>query len=376
MRLHPGPFLSTVEYCRDAPRRALSSGPVVLTSLSFGRISDAMSTRTLGGLIGGLAFLGVLGCTGAAPVSEPAPSEATAASVPAASDINQRFAGTWRLIGVERLDADDRPLPPPAPPAFGAPNGVGLLMYDPAGYMGVVIMQDARASYADTRPTADEARRTLSSYTSYFGTYTIDEGAGIITHHVEGNLSPNGTGADNRRAYEFDDDTLVLMPPRGSSGVQLRITWRREPELLGLTSEHRKFIGFWRYTSTERRADDGEVLPAASWENGFVIYTASGHMAVHLVRPDRQPYAASPPIDAEVLAALGSYASYFGPYTIDPDARVVVHDRIGNIRPGGVAPARRGYAFRDDTLILQPPATMVDGREVKSFLTWTRLSED
>ena len=184
-------------------------------------------------------------------------------------------------------------------------------MYDPAGYMGVVIMQDARASYADTRPTADEARRTLSSYTSYFGTYTIDEGAGIITHHVEGNLSPNGTGADNRRAYEFDDDTLVLMPPRGSSGVQLRITWRREPELPGLTAEHRKFIGFWRYTSTERRADDGEVLPAASWENGFVIYTASGHMAVHLVRPDRQPYAASPPTDAEVLAALGSYASYF-----------------------------------------------------------------
>ena len=88
-------------------------------------------------------------------------------------------------------------------------------MYDPVGYMGVVIMQDARASYAETRPTADEARRTLSSYTSYFGTYTIDEGAGIITHHVEGNLSPNGTGADNRRAYEFDDDTLVLMPPRG-----------------------------------------------------------------------------------------------------------------------------------------------------------------
>ena len=381
MRLHPGPFFclwpSTAAMPASSLRRRTQADLFVLTSPSFGRISDAMSMRRLGALLGGLGVLGVLSCTGTAPAGEPAPSEARASSVPAASDINQQFAGTWRLIGVERLDADDRPLPPPAPPAFGAPNGVGFLMYDPAGYMGVVIMQDARAVYADTRPTADEARRTLSSYTSYFGTYTIDEDAGIITHHVEGNLHPNGTGVDNRRAYELDDDTLVLMPPRGSSGVQLRITWRREPELPGLTAEHRKFIGFWRYTSIERRADDGQVLPAASWENGFVIYTESGHMAVHLVRPDRQPYAASQPTDEEVLSALGSYASYFGPYTIDLDERLVVHDRIGNLRPSGVNTlARRGYAFMDDTLILQPPATMVDGREVKSFLTWTRLSED
>ena len=89
-------------------------------------------------------------------------------------------------------------------------------------------MQDARAPYADTRPTADEARMALSSYTAYFGTYTIDEAERVITHHVEGNLSPNGTGVDNRRAYEVVDDTLILMPPRGSSGIQLRIIWRRK----------------------------------------------------------------------------------------------------------------------------------------------------
>ena len=133
-------------------------------------------------------------------------------------------------------------------------------------------------------------------------------------------------------------------------------TWRREPELPGLTAEHRKFIGFWRYTSTERRADDGEVLPAASWENGFVIYTASGHMAVHLVRPDRQPYAASPPTDAEVLAALGSYASYFGTYTIDEGAGIITHHVEGNLSPNGTgADNRRAYEFDDDTLVLMPP---------------------
>ena len=339
-----------------------------------------MVVKTLGALPCCVGLLGVMSCTGAAPASGPESVEARDATSPTARDITQRFAGTWRLVRVERLDADDwpLPLPSPEPPAFGAPNAVGFIMYDPAGYMGVVIMQDARAPYADTRPTAGEARMALSSYTAYFGTYTIDEAERVITHHVEGNLSPNGTGVDNRRAYELVDDTLILMPPRGSSGIQLRIIWRREADLAVLTAEHRKFIGFWRYASTERRADDGEVLLTTSWEDGLLVYTASGHMAVHLARPERQPYAAGPATDEEeVLAALGSYASYFGPFTIDPNERLVVHERIGNINPGGVnTPARRGYEFRADTLILQPPATMVDGREVKSFLTWTKISED
>ena len=339
------------------------------------------ATRSLCALLGCVGLLGVISCSRAAPVGESVPSDMSAVVLPATadrpfSDINQQFAGTWRMIRVERLDADDRPLPAPEPPAFGAPNGVGFLMYDPTGFMGVVIMQDGRTPYADTRPTADEARTTLSSYTSYFGPYTIDEAAGVITHHVEGNLGPNGTGVDNRRVYEFvDHDTLVLMPPRGRSGVQLRLTWRREPDLPGLTAEQRRFVGFWRYTSTERRADGGDVLPVAQYENGVLMYTTSGHMAVHLVRPGRRAYAAIPATDEEVLAALRSYASYFGQYAIDADqdADVVVHDRLGNLNPRGVNTTRRGYEFRDNTLILQPPAARVDGREVKSFLTWTKI---
>jgi len=329
------------------------------------------------GLAAGLGCLAVVGCGAGPAAPDDAPVSLEAASPATAMvDIDQRFAGNWRLIHVDRLDADDRPLPPREAPAFGAPGAVGFLMYDPAGYMGVVIMQAEREPYAAQQPTADEARLGLSSYTSYFGSYTIDEAEGIITHHVEGSLGPNGTGVDNRRAYEFVDDTLVLMPPRGASGEQLRLTWRREPELPALTAEHRRFVGFWRYTSIERRAEDGEVLPAAAFETGVLMYTASGHMAVHLVRPDRQPYAASPPVDAEVLAALGSYVSYFGPYTIHPDESLVVHDRIGNLSPAGVGtPARRGYEFVGDRLILQPPGTTVDGREVKSFLSWTRMSE-
>ena len=208
------------------PSRLAAPASVVLTFPLVRAYAWRDVVKALGALLCCVGLLGAMSCTGAAPAGEPEPVEARDATSPTSRDVTQRFAGTWRLVRVGRLDADDRPSP--EPPAFGAPNAVGFSMYDPAGFMGVVIMQDARAPYADTRPTADEARMALSRYTAYFGTYTIDEAERVITHHVEGNLSPNGTGVDNRRAYEVVDDTLILMPSRGSSGIRLRIIWRRK----------------------------------------------------------------------------------------------------------------------------------------------------
>ena len=281
------------------------------------------------------------------------------------------------MTRVERLDADDRPLPAPDPPAFGAPNGVGFLMYDPAGFMGVVIMQDGRTPYADTRPTADEARMALSSYTSYFGPYTIDETNGVITHHVEGSLGPNGTGVDNRRAYEFvDDDTLVLcrhavaqecscVSPGDGNRTCLGCQTRSEG--LSGSGDTPRPSGAPTMAKCSRPRSSRTVFscipPPDTWR---CISCARG--ASHTPRARRPT--------RRCCSHWGQYASYFGPFVIDPaaDEDVVVHNRIGHINPRSAnTPARRGYEFRDNTLILQPPATMVDGREVKSFLTWTKI---
>jgi hypothetical protein len=60
---------------------------------------------------------------------------------------------------------------------------------------------------------------------------------------------------------------------------------------------------------------------------------------------------------------------------VNENERVVVHDRIGSTSPAGSGTAApRGYEFRDNTLILKPPPSTVDGQEVQSFLTWERLS--
>ena len=71
----------------------------------------------------------------------------------------------------------------------------------------------------------DEALAALRSYVSYFGTYTVNEAEGYLTHHLQGNVSPPSASNDNKRFYEFSGNQLVLMPPVGDSSVQLRIVW-------------------------------------------------------------------------------------------------------------------------------------------------------
>lgn len=320
-----------------------------------------------------------------APACAPAPADTldtSAAVTPAVvagdtsdTDARQQFAGTWELVRVERYGADGELLPPPAPPGFGAGSPLGYIMYDGDGHMGVVIQQDGREPYAGDRRTPEEALAAVTSYTSYFGPYTVNEAEGYVTHHLEGSLSPGGRGRDNQRFFEFSGDQLALKPPAGASGIQLRIVWERVPDLAELTDEHRRFSGFWEFDSVSRRTADGESLPATQWRAGYIIYTPSGQMAVHLARPDRQLYADGGPTPEEADAALGSYASYFGPFTIHADEGYVVHHRIGNTSPSGVGTdAQRFYEFAGNQLILKPPPAMVDGRAVQSFIHWNRIS--
>ena len=325
-------------------------------------------------LLGSVGLAALSGCQEVAPRAEQA--SATEAS---GGDAIDRFVGTWKLVGVERTRADGELLPAPEPPAFGSPGPIGFIMYDPGGYMGVVIMQSGRQPYAGDQRIPEEARALLTSYTSYFGTFTVNEAEGFVTHHVEGNLNPGGVGADNKRFFEFSGNRLILKPPPADSGVRTRIVWERVPDLdlAELTPEHRKFGGFWEIDRVERRTVDGEVLPTNQYAEGYIIYMPSGHMAVHLMRPDRPQYADTRPTPEEAEAALSTYGSYFGPFTIHADEGYVVHHRIGNINPNQMGTdAQRFYEFSGNQLILKPPVATIDGEQVQSYIHWNRISTD
>ncbi len=256
---------------------------------------------------------------------------------------------------------------------------LGYIIYDPAGYMGVTIMQPDRPPYAGNQRTPEEALASYSSYSSYFGTFTVNEAEGFLTHHLEGSLNTRGAGSDYKRFYALSGNRLTLRPPAGENGNKTLLTWEKLPDLAEseLTETHKRLFGFYRIESVSRRIVDGESLPANQYDTAFIIYAPSGHMAVHLMRPGREPYAGTRTTPEEALAAVQTYGSYFGPFSVHEDEGYLVHHRIGALAPRQtVIDARRLYELTDTHLTLRPPAgTNREGRQVQSALRWARISD-
>jgi len=76
--------------------------------------------------------------------------------------------------------------------------------------------------YTGRAMTADEAKASLADYVAYFGTYTIDERAGTVTHHRQASVQP-GELTDYVRNYEFAGDRLILRPV----GTKQEVVWER-----------------------------------------------------------------------------------------------------------------------------------------------------
>ena len=158
-------------------------------------------------------------------------------------------------------------------------------------------------------------------------------------------------------------------PPASSCATSGRGSRRRRT----VGDEARRFLGFWEIDRIERRTVDGTELPTGQFAAGYLVYMPSGYMAVHLMRSDRRPYEGPRPTVLEAHAAMGSYASYFGPFSVDAGEGVVVHHRAGHLDPGSIGvDAPRAFEFRDGQLILRPPVATIDGQEVQTSVFWNR----
>jgi hypothetical protein len=130
----------------------------------------------------------------------------------AEGEIRRKLQGAWRYIGT-RLNGQnwDR----------GA-NPKGMIYYGPHGEMSVQIAPDVARTRAANVMTPDDAFLALKDYIAYFGTYSIDEAAGTVTHHRQATIQPGDAG-DFVRRIEFIGDRLVLRPPNST----LEVTWER-----------------------------------------------------------------------------------------------------------------------------------------------------
>jgi len=108
------------------------------------------------------------------------------------------------------------------------------VMFDDGGRMSIHLMNPERSQFASgdfLRPTAEERREAFNGYFGYFGAYSVDETADVVSFHVEGAAYPNYIGTDQKRFFSLEGNRLTLRtPPERAGGADITyvIVWERE----------------------------------------------------------------------------------------------------------------------------------------------------
>jgi hypothetical protein len=144
-------------------------------------------------------------------------------------------------------------------------------------------------------------------------------------------------------------------------------------------SDTAKFVGTYSLIITEQKDPaTGKWTSSPTFNsNGYIIYSNTGQMAVH-IQPKVRQRLSSPPKPEEAQAAIRGYTAYFGTYTVNEKEKFVTHHRVGQINPGGAVDAKRFYDFVTtpqgrERLILTPAPADGGGKEkATSHLIWER----
>ncbi len=143
----------------------------------------------------------------------------SALSLRSTPQIEERFVGTWRLVAFERRGPDGELQP--STNSFSN----GLLIYTSTGHISQQLTREDRQQFSG-RASGEEAQEALYSYLAYFGTFTVNEGEGAVTHHRQAHLIP-GRVTDGIRYYRFMGNRLMLTAPPGGEDVTTTLTWER-----------------------------------------------------------------------------------------------------------------------------------------------------
>jgi hypothetical protein len=128
---------------------------------------------------------------------------------------NRKVLGFWRHVVEKRINVTTGAM---QSETARAPS---VIVYSPAGYVGVHFPPMNRPRFASTLPADEEAAAAIRGFVSYYGAYTLSPG--IVFHH---RLIILGTApADTlKRFYTIAGDTLTLKFPlaRNQQGDDIR----------------------------------------------------------------------------------------------------------------------------------------------------------
>jgi hypothetical protein len=141
-----------------------------------------------------------------------------------------------------------------------------------------------------------------------------------------------------------------------------------------------RLIGAWELLSIREDLPDGSVRDRPEFgpaPKGLLVYTPSGLVSVHFMRPDRVPWkdeeTATPEERASALAGYGGYA---GRFTVGEEAGsvfVLHHVEVAVIPNRVGSDLKRHCSFEGDQLTLRPEPVAREGGAIRRTLTWRRV---
>jgi len=128
------------------------------------------------------------------------------------------IVGSWRLESW--TVAND------APRCAGEDGGAsGQIMYSRDGHMSAQLgCASLPMGDLGSLGGAEAVGRMTRRHFSYYGTYTLDEAAQTVTHHVMGSTAETWVGRELVRSVAFEGPDRLVLTPAESEG---RLVWLR-----------------------------------------------------------------------------------------------------------------------------------------------------
>jgi hypothetical protein len=126
---------------------------------------------------------------------------------PSTGNLHPRILGIWRLESRFDVDAQGQRRPDPV---MGS-DPLGMLCFSPDRFAAQFMRRD-RSSAANPPPAGSGVNNTsaVNGYDAYFGTYTLDEAAGLLRTRFEGAITPANIGSVFERHIAITDGKLVI----------------------------------------------------------------------------------------------------------------------------------------------------------------------
>jgi hypothetical protein len=246
-----------------------------------------------------------------------------------------------------------------APRARTAPSSkrVGLVAVRNVSNYGISLWLDGnRADLAGNGETVLHARGSGSALVLYSCGWPAGQtSSGLAT----------GCRMISYKAYPGETWDVVNAQPAP------RIVLERVASTGGVGSVAEQLLGSWRLVAYEDRPADGPtVFPYGSEPRGLLIYDATGHMAIQIMKTPHPSVASGEEESVapdEKAALLDAYVAYFGTYRVDAQKGIVVHRAEGDLYDVFIGRDEpRPFRVEGDRLVLSPRWS-AKGRE------WTGL---